>query len=41
VTAKAGTHVCLRRVDPEKILQLIREQGVTHMCGAPIVSTHY
>jgi len=37
VTAKAGTHVCLRRVDPEKILQLIREQGVTHMCGAPIV----
>jgi len=37
VTAKAGTHVCLRRVDPEKILQLIREHRVTHMCGAPIV----
>ena len=37
ITAKAGTHVCLRRVDPEKILQLIREHGVTHMCGAPIV----
>ncbi len=37
ITACAGTHVCLRRVDPEKILQLIREHGVTHMCGAPIV----
>ncbi len=37
ITACAGTHVCLRRVDPEKILQLIREHRVTHMCGAPIV----
>ena len=37
ITAMAGTHVCLRRVDPEKILQLIREHRVTHMCGAPIV----
>ena len=37
ITACAGTHVCLRKVDPEKILQLIREVGVTHMCGAPIV----
>uniref|UniRef100_UPI0025BD4156 AMP-binding protein n=3 Tax=unclassified Aquisalimonas TaxID=2644645 RepID=UPI0025BD4156 len=37
ITACAGTHVCLRKVDPEKILQLIRDVGVTHMCGAPIV----
>ncbi|MBS3805738.1 MAG: acyl-CoA synthetase [Oleiphilaceae bacterium] len=37
VTAFAGTHVCLRKIDPEKILQLIAEHGVTHMCGAPIV----
>jgi fatty-acyl-CoA synthase len=37
ITAMAGTHVCLRKVDPEKILQLIREHQVTHMCGAPIV----
>jgi fatty-acyl-CoA synthase len=37
ITAMAGTHVCLRRVDPEKILQLIRAHRVTHMCGAPIV----
>ncbi len=37
VTAAAGTHVCLRRVDPALIYPLIRDQGVTHMCGAPIV----
>ncbi|WP_148861020.1 acyl-CoA synthetase [Marinobacter fonticola] len=37
VTAFAGTHVCLRKVEPEKILQLIRDHGVTHLCGAPIV----
>jgi fatty-acyl-CoA synthase len=37
ITAFAGTHVCLRKVEPEKILQLIRDHGVTHMCGAPIV----
>ena len=33
----AGTSVCLRRVDPALIFPLIREHGVTHMCGAPIV----
>ncbi|PPC79375.1 acyl-CoA synthetase [Pokkaliibacter plantistimulans] len=37
VTACAGTHVFLRKVDPQRILTLIREQQVTHMCGAPIV----
>ena len=37
VTALAGTHVCLRRVDPQKILTLIREHRVSHLCGAPIV----
>jgi fatty-acyl-CoA synthase len=37
VTAAAGTHVCLRRVDPAPIFRLIRDEGVTHMCGAPIV----
>ena len=33
----AGTSVCLRRVDPALIYSLIREHGVTHLCGAPIV----
>jgi len=29
--------VFLRRVDPQRILNLIREHQVTHLCGAPIV----
>lgn len=33
----AGVNVCLRKVDPALIFSLIREHGVTHMCGAPIV----
>jgi len=37
VTAAAATHVCLRRVDPTLIFPMIREHGVTHMCGAPVV----
>jgi fatty-acyl-CoA synthase len=37
VTAVAGTHVCLRRVDPAQIFAAIAEHGVTHLSGAPIV----
>ena len=37
VTAMAGTHVCLRRVDPAAIFAAIAEDQVTHLCGAPIV----
>ncbi len=37
VTAMAGTNVCLRRVDSAAIYQAFAEQGVTHLCGAPIV----
>ncbi len=39
VTAANATHVCLRQVDPAVIYPLIRDEGVTHMCGAPIVLT--
>ncbi|WP_422366972.1 acyl-CoA synthetase [Pelagibius sp.] len=39
VTAACATHVCLRKVDPAVIYPLIRDEGVTHMCGAPIVLT--
>jgi len=39
VTAVCGTHVCLRKVDPALIFPLIRDEAVTHMCGAPIVLT--
>ena len=37
VTAAGARHVCLRQVDPEKIVELIRAEGVTHLCGAPVV----
>ena len=37
VTAMAGTHVCLRVVDPALIFPMIVEHNVTHMCGAPTV----
>jgi fatty-acyl-CoA synthase len=37
VAAAAGVNVCLRKVDPTRIFALIKEHGVTHMCGAPIV----
>lgn len=37
VTAVSGTHVCLRKVDPKYIFPSLRDNRVTHMCGAPIV----
>ena len=37
MAANAGTNVCLRRVEPVAILDAIRDEKVTHYCGAPIV----
>ena len=37
IAAHAGVNICLRKVDPPLILDLIEAHGVTHMCGAPIV----
>src|SRR6202140_341169 len=37
IAASAGINVCLRKVDPSKIFELIAKHGVTHMAGAPIV----
>jgi fatty-acyl-CoA synthase len=37
VTAMGGTHLCLRRVEPSRIWDLIDGEGVTHYCGAPTV----
>ncbi len=37
ITALAGTHVCLRRVEAKPIYDAIADHGVTHLCGAPIV----
>src|SRR5262249_46487323 len=36
-TAMAGTHVCLRRVEAAAIYEAIAREGVTHLCGAPVV----
>jgi fatty-acyl-CoA synthase len=37
IAASAGVNVCLRKVEPTRIFELIGTHGVTHMCGAPIV----
>ncbi len=37
VAARAGVNVCLRRVEAQTIFDLMRDHGVTHYCGAPIV----
>ncbi|AVO45708.1 acyl-CoA synthetase [Phreatobacter cathodiphilus] len=37
ISAVAGTHVCLRWVRAKAMYDAIADQGVTHLCGAPIV----
>ncbi len=37
ITAMAGTHVCLRRVEAGAMFEAIEAHKVTHLCGAPIV----
>jgi fatty-acyl-CoA synthase len=37
VTALAGVHVCLRKVDAKMIFMLIARERVTHFCGAPVI----
>jgi fatty-acyl-CoA synthase len=37
ITAMTGTHVCLRRVEAAAIYEAIAREGVTHLCGAPVV----
>lgn len=37
MSAIIGTHVCLRQVRAEPIWTALAEEGVTHLCGAPIV----
>ncbi len=37
VAMLGGTHVCLRRVEAQAILDAMREHGVDHYCAAPIV----
>ena len=37
MAAVAGTQVCLRRFDRKRVLDLMREHGVSHYCGAPVI----
>ena len=37
ITALAGTHVCLRRIDAANIAAAVERHGVTHLCGAPVI----
>jgi fatty-acyl-CoA synthase len=37
VTAAGATHVCLRRVEPARIIDAIEQTGITHFCAAPTV----
>jgi fatty-acyl-CoA synthase len=37
VTLAGGTHICLPRLDPAKVWELIAGGEVTHFCGAPTV----
>ncbi|MFZ0042654.1 MAG: AMP-binding protein, partial [Solirubrobacteraceae bacterium] len=37
VTAAGGVHVCLRKVEPDRIWDLFEAEGVTHYSGAPTV----
>ena len=37
ITAFAGTHVCLRRIEAGAIFGAIERESVTHLCGAPII----
>ena len=37
ITAMAGTHVCLRKVEAKYIYNAIKKHNISHFCGAPIV----
>jgi fatty-acyl-CoA synthase len=37
VTAAGATHVCLPKVDPDAVWDLVFAHSVTHLCGAPAV----
>ena len=39
VTAAGGTHLCLRRADPDAIWDAVQHAGVTHLNAAPTVLT--
>jgi fatty-acyl-CoA synthase len=36
-TARGMTHICLRRVEPKMIYQMIKDERITMLCAAPTV----
>jgi fatty-acyl-CoA synthase len=39
IAARAGVNVCLRKVEAKAMIDAIKDHGVTHYCGAPIVQS--
>lgn len=37
ITAVAGTHICLRKVEAESVFAMMETHGVTHFTAAPVV----
>jgi len=37
VTAVGGTHVCLRKVEPARVFELIADESISMLCAAPSV----
>ena len=37
VTAAGGVHVCLPKIDPRRVFELIRDERITLLCAAPTV----
>jgi fatty-acyl-CoA synthase len=37
ITAVGGTHVCLPKVDPAKVYELLRDERISMLCAAPTV----
>jgi fatty-acyl-CoA synthase len=37
VTASGSTHICLPKVEPPRVFELVRREGVTWLCAAPTV----
>ncbi|HLZ94383.1 MAG TPA: long-chain-fatty-acid--CoA ligase [Candidatus Dormibacteraeota bacterium] len=37
ITAAGGRHICLPKVEPARVFELIREEGVGWLCAAPTV----
>ncbi|HUG17059.1 MAG TPA: AMP-binding protein, partial [Thermomicrobiales bacterium] len=37
ITAVGGAHVCLRRVEPQRVFEQVRDERVTMLCAAPTI----